>query len=148
LRSSEVLEVVAQLPPYEAIVKNLYECRYADYFKALAAVESDLRSDWLAGPHYRFICRELRIVSYNQMLAAYQSLSMASMARSFGVTPDFIEQELRTFVASGRVRCSIDQVAGLVLTRLPDQKSTQFAEILDRSDRLLDEMSKMAHLVQ
>lgn len=148
LRSSEVLEVIGELPQYEALVKSLYDCRYAEFFKALAAVEADLKGDWLAGSHYRFICRELRIVSYNQMLTAYKSLSLQNMASSFGVSMDFIERELRTLIASGRLRCSIDQVAGLVLTRLPDRKSTQFVDILAKADFLIDDMNKLSHLVQ
>jgi 26S proteasome regulatory subunit N7 len=143
-----VLEVLHELPALEAMVKNLYECRYAEFFQALAQVESLLKQDWLASPHYRFIVRELRITSYNQVLAAYKSLSLQHMAQSFGVSKGFIDKELSAFVASGRVRCTIDHSAGLVETRLQDAKNEQYMKLLEKSDALMDQMHKLTHLVQ
>lgn len=142
------MEVLHEMPAVEAMVKNLYECRYAEFFKALAQVESILKSDWLAFPHYRFIVRELRITSYNQVLAAYKSLSLQHMAQSFGVTTEFIDKELSAFVASGRVRSTINYSAGIVETRLQDSKNDQYMKLIEKSDSLMDQMHKLAHLVQ
>jgi 26S proteasome regulatory subunit N7 len=130
------------------MVRSLYECRYTEFFAALAQVESILKSDWLCSQHYRFIIRELRIRSYNQMLVAYKSLSLQSMANSFGVTVEFIDKELAAFVASGRVRCAIDHVSGIVETKLEDPKNDQYLTFIEKSDSLMDQMHKLAHLVQ
>jgi 26S proteasome regulatory subunit N7 len=142
------LEVIQQVPELETMVRSLYECRYAEFFTALAKVEPLLKSDWLCAQHCRFIIRELRIRSYNQMLVAYKSLSLQSMANSFGVTVEFIDKELAAFVASGQVRCSIDHVSGIVETRLEDPKNDQYLTFIEKSDSLMDQMHKLAHLIQ
>ena len=47
------------------------------------------------------------------------------MARSFGVTVDFIDRELARFVRLGRLHCKIDRVGGIVETNRPDTKNAQ-----------------------
>ena len=42
-------------------------------------------------PHSRFYVREMRILAYNQLLQSYRSLTLDSMARSFGVSIEFID---------------------------------------------------------
>lgn len=130
------------------MVKNLYECRYAEFFVSLAKVEVLMKNDWLSSKHYRYVIRELRIRSYIQILAAYKSLSIESMARTFFVTPAFIDKELCAFVASGRVCCTIDHSTGMVETCLEDAKNRQYNDFVEKSDALMDQMHKLAHLVQ
>jgi 26S proteasome regulatory subunit N7 len=45
----------------------------------------------LLHPHARFYVREMRILAYNQLLQSYASLTLDSMARSFGVSVDFVD---------------------------------------------------------
>lgn len=130
------------------MVRNLYDCRYKEFFKALALVEQELKNDWLAKEHYRFIVRELRIRAYNQLLAAYKSLSLDNMAVAFGVTASFLDNELENLVSSGRVGCTIDQVSGIVTTTLVDPKEEQYRLIIQKSDQIMDQMHKLAHFVQ
>lgn len=41
--------------------------------------------------HYRYYVRNMRITAYNQHLESYRSLSLESMAYSFGVSEDFLD---------------------------------------------------------
>ena len=45
----------------------------------------------LLSAHSRYYVREMRILAYNQLLQSYRSLTLDSMARSFGVSIEFID---------------------------------------------------------
>ena len=56
-----------------------------------AELEVHLKHDRYTNPHYRFYVREMRIKAYAQLLEAYRSVTLESMARAFGVTVEFID---------------------------------------------------------
>ena len=51
-----------------------------------------------------------------QFLESYKSVTLKSMAESFGVSIDFIDQELADFIVAGRLPAKIDKVAGIIET--------------------------------
>ena len=51
-----------------------------------------------------------------QFLEAYKSVTLESMAQSFGVSAAFIDAELEEFIVAGRLTAKIDKVAGVVET--------------------------------
>ena len=51
-----------------------------------------------------------------QFLESYKSVTVESMAQSFGVTTDFIDRELVDFIVAGRLTAKIDKVAGVIET--------------------------------
>ena len=51
-----------------------------------------------------------------QFLDSYKSVTLDSMAQSFGVSVSFIDSELADFIVSGRLTAKIDKVAGVVET--------------------------------
>jgi len=53
----------------------------------------------------------MRVLAYKQLLQSYRSVTLDSMARSFGVSTAFIDAELSRFVAAGRLNCKIDMVS-------------------------------------
>lgn len=92
-------------------MKNLYDSHYDKFFLALgrphslfdnqaliltclsAATEQTLlKPNRLLAPHARFYVREMRISAYNQLLESYRSLTLDSLARSFGVSTEFVDR--------------------------------------------------------
>ena len=51
-----------------------------------------------------------------QFLESYKSVTLESMAQSFGVTPEFIDRALVDFIVAGRLTAKIDKVAGVIET--------------------------------
>ena len=51
-----------------------------------------------------------------QFLDSYKSVTLDSMAKSFGVGIDFIDTELADFIVAGRLTAKIDKVAGVIET--------------------------------
>lgn len=54
-------------------------------------IEQDIKFDPLFQMHTKYFVREMRISAYNQILESYRSLTIESMAKSFGVSEDFID---------------------------------------------------------
>ena len=60
---------------------------------ASAALEqTHLAPNRILAPHTRYYVREMRILAYNQLLESYRSLTLDSLARSFGVSVDFVDK--------------------------------------------------------
>lgn len=49
-------------------------------------------------------------VAFMQFLESYKSVTLGSMATAFGVSVDFIDQELVDFIVAGRLPAKIDKV--------------------------------------
>lgn len=113
----------------------------------LAEVEYFLKADHWLSPHYRFYTREMRIRAYAQLLESYRSLTIASMAESFGVTEEFIDKELSRFIANGRLNCVIDKVDGIVETNRPDAKNAQYQSAIKQGDALLNRIQKLSRVM-
>ena len=62
-----------------------------------ALEQTHLKPNRLLAPHTRYYVREMRILAYNQLLESYRSLTLDSLARSFGVSIDFVDKYVPTF---------------------------------------------------
>ncbi|KAL5015398.1 hypothetical protein ScPMuIL_009668 [Solemya velum] len=147
VKGSEILEVLHALPKIQTYLFSLYDCHYATFFKALAQTEEVMKYDRLLFPHYRYYVREMRIVAYSQLLESYRSLTLDYMADAFGVTVDFIDQELARFIAAGRLHCKIDKVGGIVETNRPDSKNWQYQATIKQGDILLNRVQKLSRII-
>jgi len=147
IKGAEIQEVLHGQPKIKGYLMSLYECKYADFFKYLAEIETLMKEDRLLAPHYRHYVREMRIKAYTQLLESYSSLTLKYMADSFGVTEAFIDKELHRFIAAGRLHCKIDKVAGIVETTRPDNKNWQYQATIKQGDILLNRIQKLSRVI-
>jgi len=146
--SPEVNQVLPEVPTLADLIKNLYESHYDKFFVALATLEqSFLLPSRLLSPHARFYVREMRILAYNQLLQSYHSLTLDSLARSFGVSIEFVDSELSRFIASGRLHCTIDKVNGVVETNRPAIKNAQYETVVRQGDILLNSVQRLSKVL-
>ena len=147
IKGSEILEVLFEEKATKKYLFSLYDCHYADFFTSLADVEKILREDRYFHPHYRYYIREMRILAYTQLLESYRSLTLDYMAEAFGVTVNFIDQEISRFIAAGRLHCKIDKVGGIVETNRPDRKNWLYQETIKKGDLLLNRVQKLSRVI-
>ncbi|KAI8592996.1 26S proteasome non-ATPase regulatory subunit 6 [Geranomyces variabilis] len=143
----EILEVIDQVPNLADYAKSLYACQYAQFFRSLAAIEQTMKLDRLLNAHYRYYVREMRIAVYAQLLQSYQSLTVESMANSFGVTEHWIDSDLSKYIAAGRLNAVIDKVNGVVETNRPDAKNAQYQATIKQGDLLLNRIQKLSRVI-
>ena len=84
----------------------------------------------------------MRLKAYAQLLQSYQSLSLKSMADSFGVSPEFLDDDLGKFIPTKQLNCAIDKGNGIVLTNKPENKDSDFNNLIKQSDTLLSKLQK------
>ncbi|KAM7006696.1 LOW QUALITY PROTEIN: 26S proteasome non-ATPase regulatory subunit 6 [Tautogolabrus adspersus] len=144
IKGAEILEVLHSLPSVRQYLFSLYECRYSVFFQSLATVEQEMKKDWLFAPHYRYYV-EMRIQAYSQLLESYL-LTLGYMAEAFGVSTEFIDQELSRFIAAGRLHCKIDKVNEIVETNRPDSKM-QYQETIKKGVLLLNRVQKLSRVI-
>lgn len=160
LESPEILECIHQLPHLSDFASSFYNCQYAVFFKSLAEVEKTLKLDIYLHPHYKYYVREMRIRAYSQILESYRSVTVKSLATSFGVTEDWIDRyflvgliltcspsDLAHFISAGRLNAVIDKVAGVVETNRPDAKNAQYQQSLKEGDNLLNSIQKLSRVI-
>eukprot|EP00002_Diphylleia_rotans_P032002 TRINITY_DN6679_c0_g1_i1.p1 TRINITY_DN6679_c0_g1~~TRINITY_DN6679_c0_g1_i1.p1 ORF type:complete len:384 (-),score=85.69 TRINITY_DN6679_c0_g1_i1:198-1349(-) len=147
MHAPEVLSVVGEMPHVKDLMNSLYQCNYRVFFLALAEITEQIRTDRFLSVHRRYLTRELRLVAYTQFLESYRSVTLDSVAQTFGVTPQFIDHELSRFVASGRLNCKIDKVAGIVETTRPDTKNAQYQSTIKEGDILLNRIQKLSRVI-
>ncbi|CAG8625610.1 12456_t:CDS:2 [Gigaspora margarita] len=144
----EVLEVLDEIPYLKDFINSLYNCEYAKFFRSLADVERNhLRTSRYLFSHLRYYVREMRIIAYAQLLESYRSLTMESMANAFGVSEEFIDNDLSKFIAAGRLNCVIDKVNGIVETNRPDAKNAQYQQTIKQGDILLNRIQKLSRVI-
>eukprot|EP00056_Hartaetosiga_gracilis_P016411 m.4943 g.4943 ORF g.4943 m.4943 type:complete len:384 (-) comp4063_c0_seq1:113-1264(-) len=147
VKGPEIQQALHELPLHKAFLMSFYNGSYADFFQALAEVETLLKKDFVLSRHFQFFVRELRIKAYQQLLQSYRSLTTASMASSFGVSEAFIDHELSRFIAAGRLNCKLDKVDGIIETTRPDEKNAKYSDTIKKGDMLLNRLQKLSQAV-
>jgi 26S proteasome regulatory subunit N7 len=90
--SPEILECIHELPHFNEYANSFYQCQYDLFFRSLAEIETQLKLDVYLHHHVQYYVREMRIRVYGQVLESYKSVSMNSLANSFGVTENYIDR--------------------------------------------------------
>ncbi|GAA5855343.1 hypothetical protein JCM8547_009042 [Rhodosporidiobolus lusitaniae] len=144
----EVLAVLPKVPTLTNFAESLWKCDYSGFFKALATVEeSHLLPSRLLHPHARYYTRELRLKAYAQLLESYRSVTLESLASAFGVTVPWLDADLAKFIASSRLPCTIDRVAGVVTTHRPDAKNARYNAVIKEGDKVLTSVQRLSRVV-
>ena len=147
VKGSEILEVLHQCPKVKQYLNSFYNCQYAEFFQCLAEVEQMAKKDRYLNPHYAFYVREMKIKAFGQLLESYRSLTLTYMAEAFGITEDYMDQELSRYIADGRLHCKIDKVRGIVITNRPDSKNAQYQSTIKQGDILLNRVQKLSRVI-
>eukprot|EP00584_Thalassiosira_punctigera_P023656 CAMPEP_0172575622 /NCGR_PEP_ID=MMETSP1067-20121228/137303_1 /TAXON_ID=265564 ORGANISM="Thalassiosira punctigera, Strain Tpunct2005C2" /NCGR_SAMPLE_ID=MMETSP1067 /ASSEMBLY_ACC=CAM_ASM_000444 /LENGTH=485 /DNA_ID=CAMNT_0013368273 /DNA_START=126 /DNA_END=1583 /DNA_ORIENTATION=+ len=144
---SEVLQVAKEIPVVIRLANTLYDCDYKAYLHALVDLQPHLIADRYLQPHAGYFLRELHVLALRQFLDSYQSVTLESMAKSFGVGTEFLDVQLSRFIAAGRLTAKIDKYGGVVETNRPDWKNARYQEMIQKGDLLLNRIQKLGRVV-
>ncbi|KAL9190191.1 hypothetical protein ACHAXT_007402 [Thalassiosira profunda] len=144
---SEVLQVAKDIPVVIRLANTLYECDYKAYLHALVDLQPHLVANRYLQPHAGYLLREMHVLAYRQFLDSYQSVTLESMAQSFGVGTEFLDVQLSRFIAAGRLTAKIDKFGGVVETNRPDWKNARYQEVIQKGDLLLNRIQKLGRVV-
>merc|ERR1712216_462699 len=128
-------------------MNGLVSCRYGEFYKTFPGIMDQVLRDRRLSTQYRYVMRHLRLNAYRQFLASYKSVTIAAMASAFGVSPEFIDQETASFIASGQIACKIDKVHGIIESNVPDSRNESYVQVIKQGDVLLSRMQKLSKVI-
>ncbi|URE47483.1 protein transport protein SEC61 subunit [Musa troglodytarum] len=143
----EILTVIGKIPHLSEFLNSLYGCHFKSFFSAFSGLTEQIKLDRYLQPHFRYYMREVCTVVYSQFLESYKSVTMEAMAAAFGVSIGFIDQELSRFIATGKLHCKIDKVAGILETNRPDAKNALYQATIKQGDFLLNRIQKLSRVI-
>merc|ERR1712137_1333867 len=147
INGPEILSVAKDVAAFLKLVQSLYDCDYKAYMYAMTEIHPYLLADRFLQPHSGYIMRELHVLGYKQFLNSYKSVTLDSMAASFGVGPDYLDLQLSRFISAGRLAAKIDKYGGVVETNRPDEKNAQYRDLIENGDKLLNRIQKLSRVV-
>lgn len=146
VENPEILAAIDSIPHLKDLLMSLYQCQYGEFFKSLADISDTINADMLLHPHYRFYLKEARVVVYAQYLQSYKSVKMDAMASTFGVSVEFLDDELAHLIVQGRLPAKLDRVDGVVFTTRPDPKNAAYQQTIRQGDHVLNKLQKLSKL--
>ncbi|CAH1105088.1 unnamed protein product [Psylliodes chrysocephalus] len=157
LNRSELKSKLIQNPDMQQALHNvvtlkeylfsLYNCDYKLFFLRLADVEVLIKQDMLLNPHYQNYIREMKIKAYDQLLSTYISVNISYMSHQFGVSEDYIEDELSKLIAAGRLNYKIDKISGKVVNEHSESKMEVFKAVIKQGDIVLNRIHKLSRVI-
>lgn len=152
LESPEILSINSQsgeLLPIFNLIQSLHSTEYKSFFPyLLETYDKILTKNKYLSPHANYYIREIRVRAYSQLLESYRSLSLKSMASSFGVSAEFLDDDLCKFILTKKVNCVIDRVNGIIETNRAENKNIQYANLIKNGDVLLTKLQKYGAAVR
>jgi len=144
VHSPDILAVIRDIPFLRQYLESFYNCEYRSFFEAFVEIIDAIKADKYLNTHANYFIKEMRLVAYRQYLESFKSVTIDNMARSFGVSADFIDKELSNFIYIGKINCKIDKVSGVIETNRPNRKAQLFGETIKQGDALLNRVQKLA----
>lgn len=131
----------------KGLLNAFYFAKYREFMQYLVPIAKRVKTDIYLSPHYLYFIRSIRLRAYQQYLDPYKSVTLINMANAFGVSPEFIEAEVSSFIASGRLVCKVDRVNGIIAAHRPDDRSMSYLQIIRQGDVLLNRIQKLARVL-
>ncbi|KAJ6229532.1 26s proteasome non-atpase regulatory subunit 6 [Anaeramoeba flamelloides] len=143
----EILTAIEEVPHLSELLNSLYDCQYKNFYNHLIAIYDGMELDKILSEHRLFFCKQMRIIAYSQFLEAYRSVTLKSMAETFGVSITFLDKELSRFISGGKIHAKIDKVGGVVETTRADSRNEGYKEIIKIGDPMLNRIQKLARIL-
>ena len=144
IHSPDILAVNRDIPHLKTFSESFYNCDYRTFFRSYIEICTQVSKDRFLGPHSQYYTKEMRLVSYKQYLESFKSVTIDNMASAFGVSADFIDRELSTFIYNGKLNCKIDKVSGVIESNRPNKRAELFQNTVRKGDALLNRVQKLA----
>jgi len=145
--SPEVLAVVRDVDNLQEFMNTLHECDYKGFFASLVKLNQRLCTDRYIAKHKDWFFREVRIKAYQQFLESYKSVTISSMAKSFGISTEFLDTELSHFISSRRLNAKIDKVGGVIESSQPNETNARYQSVIKQGDVLLNRVQLLSRAI-
>jgi len=120
-----------------------YSCQYSKFYSLLPQIYNQLlRSPYLSQSASLYL-KEARLVSYKQYLSSFQLVKIDAFAASFGVSNQFIEQDVSNLISAGRLDAKIDLVQNVIKVVHSTNKMSQFVDVVNQADGIVSKINTL-----
>ncbi|SBT77169.1 26S proteasome regulatory subunit RPN7, putative [Plasmodium ovale] len=147
LNSSVILQVTSSDEDLHSYISSFYHCDYRMFMEKTIKIALRVKRDRYLGRHYRYFIRNTRVRAYRQFLEPFKSVTLKNMAYAFGVSEEFIEEEVSSFIANGKLNCKIDKVNGSIESNQPNERNTMYLNTIKKGDILLNRIQKLSRVI-
>ncbi|OII71588.1 PCI domain-containing protein [Cryptosporidium andersoni] len=150
LASPEILKIALQPDQHFLLefIECLYYGKYSRFYSILVNIVYLLQKDRYLHLHHRYYLRNIRLRAYKQYLEPFESVTLSEMSKSFGLSTNFLEDDIVSFISSSKLPCKIDKVRGIILCNTADEKLSTYNEIIHKGDTLLNRLQKLSRVIQ
>lgn len=146
--NSDVVSCINEIPHLEKFLISFYEGNYSEFFQEFYQIIKIIKKDFFLGNHCNYFIKEMRIKVYSQFLQSYRSVTIDNMAKVFGVSTKFIDDELSNFISQGRLNAKIDKVSGIIQSTFDEPTVDRYMNVLHESDVLMNKIHKLSKLLE
>ena len=146
--NSDVLSCINEIPHLQKFLNTFYDGEYGEFFHELYYIIQVLKKDFYLSKHYNYFINEMRIKVYSQFLQSYKTVTIENMAKVFGVSTNFIDNELSNFISLGRINAKIDKVSGIIECSHNEQNIDLYQTTIRESDILISKIHKLSKLLE
>ena len=146
--NSDVLSCINEIPHLQKFLNTFYDGEYGEFFHELYYIIQVIKKDFYLSKHYNYFINEMRVKVYSQFLQSYKTVTIDNMANVFGVSKNFIDNELSNFISQGRINAKIDKVSGIIECSHNEQNIDLYQTTIRESDILISKIHKLSKLLE
>lgn len=135
--SSEVREVIKEIPGAEEVVQSFYECNYAQFFACLAVFGDQLLEDAYLKDRADYFVYMMKVRIYNQLFMSYKAISLDQMSAIFGVRREYLHGDIESMILREDVLCKINHPNMMIYNTPAENK-----------DQIKGQAEELSHTIQ
>jgi 26S proteasome regulatory subunit N7 len=145
--SPDIKSYIHDVPFAHSILHSFYDGQYRLFFQSLLSTIDLMKLDRFWSKHTKMYMKKLKGNAYSQFLVSYKSVSLTSMATSFGISRDYLDEDLSEYITNGVIHAKIDAVNDMIETNRPDLKDELYMKVLKNGDSLLNKIQGISRIV-
>lgn len=145
----EVRAALYQAEELPDFLNALQDTEYRAFFASLTKMYPRIKKNRYLTEHTDWFIRELRVKAYTQFLESYKSVTIQKMSEAFGVSVNFLDNELSHFIASQRIAAKIDKAGGVIEAGgfKDTSYNSNYQEVMKQGDLLLNRVQLLSRLL-
>jgi 26S proteasome regulatory subunit N7 len=145
--SPDVKSYIHDIPIVHSMLHSFYEGQYRVFFQALSATVELMKLDRYWSKHAKVFMKKMKGNAYAQFLVSYKSVLLSSMASAFGVSNEFLDEDLSEYITDGVIHAKIDAVNDMIETSRPSVSDELYTKVISRGDSLLNRLQAQSRII-
>lgn len=108
IESSDVCEVVKEMPGAYEVVLAFYECNYSEIFSWLCQFADIFADDIYLKDRADYFVYIVKVRAYRQLFMSYKAISLEQMSSIFRVRQEYMHKDIESMILRSDILCKIN----------------------------------------